>query len=57
MNCITYHVLVDSSLVAFGLDYKFLAIEVAKSWLRCFPNANVKVVTSNSIGGFSVDCL
>ena len=56
MNCITYHVLFDSSLVAFGLEDKLLASEIANSWLRCFPDSDVKVIESNSIGGFSFDC-
>lgn len=57
MNCTIYHVLVDSSVVAFGLVDRLEALEVAKSWLRCFPNANVILTHFNTIGGFSIDCL
>ena len=47
-----YNVVVNSSVVAFGLDDKQLAFAVAHQWSECFPLSKVEVIEIQSYRGF-----
>lgn len=47
-----YNVVVDSNVVACGLDDKQLAFAVARQWSDCFPLSVVKVIEIQSYRGF-----
>lgn len=46
-----YNVLVNSNIVACGLDDKQLAFAVARQWADCFPSAEICVVEVQSYRG------